>query len=194
MICRRKSLCLVIALGIARLGAIAGAAPKGQDESVFLFENRKVALAVPPNFGVASSKNDEGLMTVRIADPKEKATLQIVFAPDPEGHFAKAPERKEKMFELFREYADQSVEKAMEFEELQPKTGAGTYCVFTDANLAGKTKIPAGEFLNYTAGLKAWPGVVAVFTIFSNDTKSKEYLELMKLLRDSVAEQRAPLK
>jgi hypothetical protein len=86
-----------------------------------------------------------------------------------------------------------SVEKAMQFEELDPKVGAGTYCVFTDANLVGKAKLPPGEFLHSTTGLKAWPGVVAVFTLLSNDTTSHEYTSVMKMLRTSVEERAPPL-
>jgi hypothetical protein len=102
--------------------------------------------------------------------------------------------RKEKMVELFQEYVDSSVEKAMQFEELDPRTGAGTYCVFTDASLVGKKKFPPGEFLHFTTGLKAWPGVLAIFRVFSNDTTSAEYRAAMKMLRESVQEKAVPLK
>ena len=178
------------------LGTVAASAAiaKTHEETVFLFENRKVEIAVPDGFGIASSKDDNGLMTVRVADRKEKVSLQITFAPDPESRLAAERDRKEKMVELFHDYVEGSVEKAMQFEELAPRIGAGTFCIFTDASLAGKSKPPAGEFLNYTAGLKAWPGVVAIFTLFSNDTKSKEYLGVMEMLRDSVQEQPAPLR
>ena len=82
----------------------------------------------------------------------------------------------------------------MQFEELEPRTGAGTYCVFTDANLIGKAEVPAGEYLHLTAGLKAWPGVVAVFRLFSNETDSPEYQALMKTLRESLLERPVPLR
>jgi hypothetical protein len=178
------------------LGATVACAAtaKTHEETVFLFENRKVEIAVPDGFGIASSKDDNGLMTVRVADRKEKVSLQITFAPDPESRFAAERDRKERMVALFHDYVESSVEKAMQFEELGPRIGAGTFCIFTDASLAGKAKPPPGEFLNYTAGLKAWPGVVAIFTLFSNDTKSKEYLGLMEVMRDSVQEQPAPLR
>lgn len=170
------------------------AATKSPEETVFLFENRKVAVAVPEGFGFASSKDDRGLITVRMADRKEKVSLQITFLPDGEGQFASARSRKEFMHENFQEYVGASVEKVMQFEELEPKDGAGTYCVFTDASLVGKTALPAGEFQHSTTGIKAWPGVVAIFTLMSNGTNTREYQASMAMLRESVREKPAPLK
>lgn len=178
---------LVLLIGTA-------AASKLQEETVFLFENRRVAVAVPDGFGFASSKDDRGLITVRLADRKEKASLQITFLPDGEGRFATARSRKEFIHENFQEYVGASVEKAMQFEELEPKEGSGTYCVFTDANLVGKTKLPPGEFQHSTTGVKAWPGVVAVFTVMSNGTTTKEYQAVMAMLRQSVQEKPVPFK
>jgi hypothetical protein len=164
------------------------AAADRHDETVFLFQNRKVSVVVPEGLGFQSNKDDRGIISVRLGHPKDKISLLVNFLPDPEGRFASARSRKEFMNETFFEYVAGSVEKAMRFEELDPKVGAGTYCVFTDAALVGKTKLPRGEFLQTTTGLKAWPGVVAVFTLFSNDTTSKEYQSVMTMLRDSVEE------
>ena len=173
--------------------AVTTAGPK-REETVFLFENRRLALAVPDGFGYASSKDERGLINVQLAAPKDKATLHLLFIPDPEREFANARTRKEKMVDLFQEYVDSSTEKGMQFEELEPRTGVGTFCVFTDAKLAGKTEFPPGEYLHFTTGLKVWPGVVAIFRLFSNDTNSSEYKALMKMLRESVQEKPVPLR
>jgi hypothetical protein len=180
----------LFALVIAPLGA----ATKKHDETVFLFENRKVVLAVPEGFGFSSNKDDRGVLTVKIADRKEQAALQLTFLPDPDSHFASGWNRREFMNDQFRTYVTGSVEKAMQFDELEPRQGAGTYCIFTDNSLVGKPKLPPGEFLNSTTGVKAWPGVAAVFVLFSNDTTSKDYKALMEMLRDSVQEEAPPLK
>ncbi len=165
-----------------------GAAAKETNETVFLFQNRKVEVAVPDGLGFASSKDDHGMMTVRLADPKENVSLQITFFPDPEAYFASARNRREFMNDTFNSFVGSSVEKAMQFEELAPKVGAGTYCVFTDAELVGKAKLPPGQFLYSTTGVKVWPGVYAVFEVLCQDTKSKEYLAVMKTLRESLHE------
>jgi hypothetical protein len=42
--------------------------------------------------------------------------------------------------------------------------------------------------------VKAWPGVVAIFRCFSNDTKSPPYQAVLRMLRASVHEKLAPMK
>ena len=54
--------------------------------------------------------------------------------------------------------------------------------------------VSGSELGEHKALKKAWPGVVAVFTLFSNDTTSKEYQGVMNMLRDSVEEVFAPQK
>jgi len=181
-----------LALAGGMIGAVATAAPKAHDETIFLFENRKVLVAVPEGFGFASDKDERGVLSVKLADKKEHVLLQLTFLPDPDGRFASSWNRKELMHDNFRDHVPGSVEKAMQFEELEPKRGAGTYCVFTDAALVGKAKPPPGEFLHATTGVKTWPGVVVVFSLLSNDTASKEYKALMSVLRESVEEDAAP--
>lgn len=187
MLKRFVALCLTVATALA-------AAKKSPEETVFIFENRRVSIEVPPGLGFASTKDERGFITVRVADRKEKVNVQLTFLPDPEDEFANARVRKEFIHENFQEYLAGSTEKIMGFEELDPRQGAGTYCVFTDAALAGKEKPPPGEYLNSTTGVKAWPGVVAVFTILSNGTKTNEYAAVMAMLRESVQEKPTPLR
>jgi hypothetical protein len=164
------------------------------EETLFLFENRKVTIAVPAGFGYVANKDDLGIYQVKLGDPKNRVSLDIVFLPDPEEQFKQARARREVLNEQFGDYVDSSSEKGMQFEELEPQIGAGTYCVFTDSNLMGKSNLPPGEYLHLTAGVKTWPGVLAIFRLFSNDTSSAEYQSAMKLLRDSVQEKPVPLK
>lgn len=175
-------------------GLLGAGAAKVRQETLFLFENRQVAFAMPAGFGFATSKNEQGIFTVLIADRKDRAALQMTFLPDPQGRFGAARSRRELIFENFQHFVDASVEKTMQFEELEPRTGTGTYCVFTDAALAGKTKVPPHSYLRSVAGVKAWPGVVAVFTLQSNGTATKEHQLLMSMLRESVQEISSGLK
>jgi hypothetical protein len=184
---------LGIFLGLLLFASLGHASPKEQTETIFLFQNRKVTITVPAGLGFQSSKDDRGIISIRLGHPKGQISMQLSFLPDAEGRFANARQRKEFMNATFQEYVAGSVEKAMQFEELDPKVGAGTFCVFTDANLVGKTKLPPGEFIQSTTGLKAWPGVVAVFTLLSNDITSPEYAAVMAMLRNSVEERAPPL-
>jgi hypothetical protein len=173
--------------------AVAWAGPK-REEAITLFENRKVAIAVPEGFSYKTAADELGVAVVQLAAAKDKVTATLVFGPDPERQFATTRGRAEKMVEEFQEYVEGSVEKAMQFEELQPKVGAGTYCVFTDAKLVDQKEYPPGEYLNLTSGLKTWAGVAVIFRVFSNDTTSAEYQAVMKMLRESVQERTVPLK
>ena len=190
----KTSLRLFALLACLASFATAGPKPAAREETLFLFENRKLTIAVPDGFGYASNKDDRGVFQVKLGDPKNRVSLDVIFLPDPEERFKNARTRKELINEQFNDYVDSSSEKGMQFEELEPRTGVGTYCVFTDASLIGKANLPPGEYLHLTAGLKAWPGVVAIFRLFSNDTTSREYAAAMKMIRESVEERAVPLR
>lgn len=170
------------------------AAVASRDETLFLFENRKVILAVPEGFTLEKGREAAGVIAIRLADAGDKVSGEIRFLPDPELRFMQSRPRKELMNEMFNEYVAASTEQAMQFEELEPRVGAGTYCVFTDARLVGKSPLPPGEYVHLTVGLKAWPGVIAIFRVFSQETKSREYQSLLALLRESLEERAVPLK
>jgi hypothetical protein len=187
-----NSLLRFLSLGLIA-AAVAWAGPK-HEESLTVFESRKIALAVPEGFSFKTNSDDAGLTVVQLAAAKDKVTASLVFLPDADRQFATSRGRAEKMVEEFQEFVDGSVEKAMQFEELEPKGGAGTYCVFTDAKLVGQTELPPNEFHHLTCGLKSWPGAVVIFRVFSNDTASPEYQAVMKMLRESVLERTVPLR
>ena len=182
-------LCLLLLAANLRAGASRSA-----EQSVFLFENRRVSIALPDGFGLVTTKDERGLLTVRIANPADTANLQITFVPDSDGQLASSRGRMELMVRAFQAYVEGSVEKAMQFEELQPKAGSGTFCTFTDAKLVGSKELPPGEFRLATAGVKAWPGVGAVFTLFSQAADGPEHQALLGLLRGSVVERSGPLR
>lgn len=178
-------LLLLLQLG----GAAAGAKEKAREETLILYDQRRVTLAVPEGFVYSSKKDESGMITARVHDPKEKISLQISFVPDPESECGTSRGRKEVMVQSFRHLVADSVEKAMQFEELEPRNGAGTYCVLTDATLAGRTALPPGEYLQSTNGIKSWRGCFALFTLLSQNTTSEDYRSAMKILRESLAEQ-----
>jgi hypothetical protein len=187
-----SSFCRALVLLLSIIGSVS-AAPH-REEIVTLSEVRKVAIAPPTGFTFASGRDAEGLIRVQLNTADDSISLQLTFLPDFEQRFMDGYERNRFLHESFSEFAESSVEKAMQFEDLKPKVGAGTYCVFTDAKLVGLKKYPPGEYLHATKGVKVWPGVMVVFSIFSNDTVSKDYLAAMSLLRESVVERSVPLR
>ena len=185
---------LLLAFLCAGITAAVAATLKTRELKIALSDTREVILAVPDGFALVTGRDPSGLIGAKLSDPDATVTLDLQFIPDPEGRFASARSRAELMHEMFVDYVGDSTEEAMQFEELEPQVGEGTYCVFTDKNLLGKTDLPPGEYLHLTTGVKAWPGVAAVFRCFSNDTKSPGYQAIITLLRDSVHEKPAPLK
>ena len=174
--------------------ASGGPTPKSRELKIALSENREVIVAVPDGFALVTGQDKNGFVGVKLSDAKETVTIDIQFLPDPDVKYANSRSRLELMHEMFSEYVDASTEKAMQFEELEPRTGVGTYCVFTDAKLVGKTDLPRGEYVHLTTGIKAWPGAIAVFRCFSNDTTSAGYKAILTMLRESVNERPVPLK
>ena len=185
---------LIGALLIPVLVMATEAAPKSRELKIALSENREVVISVPDGFALVTGQDDSGLPVVKLSGPNESVTIDLHFLPDPEGKYATPRARMELMHEMFVEFVDASTEKGMQFEELGPKTGAGTYCVFTDKKLVGKTELPPGEYVHLTIGIKAWPGVIAVFRCFSNETASAGYKAIITMLRESVHEKPIPLK
>lgn len=186
--------CVLLFLSLVVGLPVASFAAAQREEHVAIFDGRKVSVTVPSGFTYESGEDTAGLVNVNLATADGKVSVHLVFAPDSGGENSPARARKEHMVEFFNSYVAGSVEKAMRFEELEPRRGAGTYCVFTDASLVGRTELPPNEFLHLTAGVKTWPGVLVVFRLFSQDTSGKDYTAALRLLRDSVEERAVPLR
>jgi hypothetical protein len=186
---------LALALLAPVASAVIAARPTAARQEIVVIPGpRSISIAVPEGFTFASGRDGAGPITVRLAQAKAPVSLQISFFPDPDGDLATARGRKERMVDAFQQFVATSVEKSMQFEELEPKSGSGTYCVFTDENLVGQTTLPPNEYRQVTAGIKAWSGCFALFTLMSNDTTSPEYIAAMKVLRESVAERFGPFR
>ena len=171
----------------AALFAGAKAKDKDRDESLLLQGERRVVIAVPAGYVYSSGRDEDGLITAKLTDPKEKVVLQVRFIPDPEGYYATERAHMDYLALACRQYAEGSVEKSYRFVPLAPRRGAGTYCTFTDASLVGREP-PKGEVRNVTTGVKSWSGWICVFTVLSNDTTSKEYQAALRLVKESVEE------
>lgn len=174
------------------LALLLPAALAAKEENFLLYEDHRVAINVPEGCSFKLSSSDAGVITVRILDPKQEANLEISFLPDPDGRFTTARARREFMVETFQRYVEGSVEKEMRFTELKPRSGNATICVFTDTSLVGKTDYPKGEYLNATTGFKAWRGCAAFFTLLSNGLDSAAREAALKIITESVHEQKPP--
>lgn len=170
----------------ASLALLTAATPlSAGEESVLLYEDRRVTISVPEGFEYRRVVDKRG-PTFAITDRQLNVVLTVTLVPDLEGNFTAARARKEFLVDNFHEYLESSVEQAMQFEEMSPRAGACTYCVFTDAHLVGRKEMPPNEYLYATIGIKTGPGFAGIFTLLSNDTSSKEYRAALKILSDSV--------
>lgn len=184
---------LFIALSVPRaVGALTGPSPDVQ--TVVLEAGRPVAIVVPVGFKFEQARDADGAPRAVLNAADGTASLDLLFLPDPDGRALRLRGRNELMAGIFHEFVAGSVEKAMEFEELTPKRGSGTFCVFTDALLVGKAELPRGEYHHLTVGVKAWEGVMLVFRLFSQDLKSEAHMAAMRVLRESVEERPVPLR
>jgi hypothetical protein len=178
-----------LALFTFAVGAALLAKEKPNDQ-ILLLGDRRVAIAVPDGYIYSSGRDEQGVIMVKIADPRDKIDLQVRFQPDPESRLGAESQQMEFLANVCRQYAEGSVEKSYDFKPLAPHHGSGTYCSFTDASLVGQEP-PKGEFLHVTTGVKAWSGWALVFTVLSNDTDSKEYQTALKLVQESFEEKPA---
>lgn len=185
---------LLIVLASGAFGAARRAPQEKPEQLIPLAEGRSVVVALPEGFTMSPVLDAGGVPQVHFRDRDGQISGELTFLPDVEGRFSEAFSRRELMHQMFQEYREGSVEEAMQYEELKPKIGQATYCVFTDRKLVGQTELPPNEFLNVTVGVKAWPGAVALFKIYSNGTKSPDYGAVMTMLRESVHERVAPLR
>jgi len=183
-----KKFPLLLALSAALL---FGASASAKEESLILFQDHHLMIAVPEGYLFSSGRDDRGIISVKVTDPREKIDLQVSFFPDANNRLATEDGQTSSVAELCQPYAEGSVEKSYDFKPLDPSAGSGTYCVFTDASLVKKMPFPRGEFLNVTCGVKSWPGCYLIFTLLSNDTTSKEYQTALKLVKNSFEEKPA---
>jgi hypothetical protein len=182
---------LLTFLFLCSLFVIGSTAATDPVDKVILFLDHRVSIAVPQGFMFTSGRDENGTIVAQLADPKQANKLQVQFQPDPSSRLGTERQQMDFLAEACRQYAEGSVEHAFEFKPLEPHSGHGMYCTFTDATLAGHPP-PKGEFLHITTGVKVWPGWVIVFTLLSNDTAAKEYLTLLALVKDSFEEKPPP--
>lgn len=184
---------LVLAMGLLIAPLTAPAAAQSE-EILELAPGRRVTIAVPAGFVVERASDPAAPPELRLRDAAGVVSLDLAFLPDPEGRAATPRARRERLVELFQEHVSASVEQAMRFEELEPRRGAGTWCLFTDRALVGRAELPPNEYRLLAVGVKAWPGVMVVFRLFSQDADSPAHRAAWALLRESVEERPVPLR
>jgi len=184
---------LALAAGLLAATVAAPAAAQ-REETLELAPGRRVTVAVPSGFVVERPANPAAPPELRLRDAAGTVSLDLTFLPDPDGLAATPRARRERLVELFEEHVAASVEQAMRFEELEPRRGAGTWCLFTDRALVGRAELPPNEYRLLAVGVKTWPGVMVVFRLFSQDAEAPAHRAAWAVLRESVEERPVPLR
>ena len=88
-------------------------------------------------------------------------------------------------------YVDMSVEKTTNtLRRIQPKSGFGAYCVFTDADLVGVTHLRSGEFRCVTVGLVKVGDYIFTVRGYSNTKDGADFKAVVDLLESLSIEEK----
>ncbi len=168
---------------------------QAREELLPIANGRTLTVHVPDGFSYNTGANAQGEFGFVLIDHKAGVKMQVMLHADEDGVFKDARARRERLHEEFKGYVEQSREGGMQFEELAPKIGAMTTCLFTDKLLAGKQvgEYPEGEYLHLTVAVKSWPGFVGTVMLFSNDLRAPQHLAAMQVLLASIHEKPVPL-
>jgi hypothetical protein len=179
---------ILVALGLF----LSAGAIRAVERSVTIFEGRKISVSVPRGwkFGEASDPRT-GVQTLEWYDPGGEIQLDVSFLPDSKGRLATREGLEGEMRRAMTFYLEGSVEREMKFTVLQTQDGICEYTSFTDRKLVGK-KIPEGEKLVSTTGIRAWKGVALYFTLLSNSRDTPAFRQALELVRSGVSEIRTP--
>ena len=178
---------------IATLAAFLMAGAVSADERlVTIFQGRQLSVSTPPGWRFEESRDKKtGVQTVEIVDPKSEIQLDVSFIPDSEGRLGTREALEAEMRNVFAFYLEGSVEREMKFASLDVTVGIGGYTFFTDRSLVGR-KVPKGERLISTVGIRSWKGAYLIFTLLSNSRDSDPYRLALDIVRASFKEVRGP--
>ena len=149
----------------------------------------RLSIDLPPGYSYKTERDQEGNARVTIENPVWQISITAIVAAESDPKITTTEWQQNMLISECADALSQSKEGDYKFKPLGTKNGTGTYCIFTDSTLKKGDSIPAGEYINMTAGVKAWPGCLVFFKIMSNDVSSDEYREAFMLMRDSFSRQ-----
>jgi len=154
--------------------------------SVAIFEGQQVEIPVPAGWEIDERQDPKtGLQSVELSDPGKDAELSISFMPDSQGSMSTRGGLEKLARHVFGTYLESSVEKQMKLTYFEAPGGAGVYTSFTDAKLDPK-RIPEGEKLMSTAGLRSWKGGYLIFTLLTNTRDSVAYRKALDIVQSGL--------
>jgi hypothetical protein len=148
----------------------------------------KVLIRVPPPWQrVLIQPTPDLPPTIKISGGTNSLSLQITFLPDPGARFRTRESVDRAVTEANQHYVAGSVEKRLTLTQIVSTNGHGCYACFTDADLAALPNPPKGEFRNVASGLFVIGKQIASFTLLTNDPKSVEYQQALRIISDGIS-------
>jgi hypothetical protein len=174
----------LLAFGVFLLAGVA----RAEERSVTIFEGRKISVSVPTGWKFGEAQDPKtGVQTLEWLEPSGEVQLDISFLPDSKGRMATREALEAEMKRTLSFYLTDAVEREMRFTSLETADGVCEYTSFTDRRLVGR-KIPEGERLISTTGMRSWKGVYLLFTLLSNSRDTEAFRQAIEIVRTGVKE------
>lgn len=179
---------LMMAAVLFGLGGLCAAAQAKEQRVALPVGTQSVIVTLPEGWVHGDHRMVEGAMTVRLESPQKRVVMLLTMLLFPE------PAPGMDVLEVVREMnlvnASQSVEKICVPVALKRSAGVGGYCAFTDAALVSVAAVPKGQYKYVTSGMIIDQGVVANFTLLSNDNLDPANAQAVQMM--TVAEVTPP--
>lgn len=148
----------------------------------------KINFTVPMGYSFEARNNTDGSVGIKMENPVWGIGIFVIIASEPEPAVTTRTWQQSTLISHIAQHMSRARESDYVFKPLTPIKGTGIYCVFSAVEPGEVVEPGPGQSTHVTGGIKAWPGRVILFHIFSNGVKSEEYQEAFDLFSWSFTE------
>ncbi len=148
----------------------------------------KINISVPMGYSFEPTNNPDGSVGIKMENPVWGIVIYAIVANDKNPAVTRREWQQSKLIEHMSQHVARASESDYAFKPFTPLKGTGLYCAFSAFGADKGGEPPPGETTHVTGGIKAWPGAVVLFQIFSNGVTSQEYHEAFDLFSWSFTE------
>lgn len=170
------------------LALLAVSAPAQTDRFVQFPSGPKINLTVPMGYSFEAHNDPDGNVGIKMENPVWGIVIYAIVAADPDPAVTTWAWQQSKLVGHIAQHLSRAQESDYAFKPLTPIKGTGIYCVFSAPGAEQEGPVGPGLATHVTGGIKAWPGRVILFHIFSIGVKSEEYVEAFDLFSWSFTE------
>jgi hypothetical protein len=173
---------------LAAVLALATPAAAQSQRILALPAGPKIVIDVPMGYSFRADFDQVGNARVLLENPVWPIEMVVLVIQDPDPDITTEEWQRNSVITMLAQALPDAKEKDYSFKPLKPRTGTGIYCQLTDAALKKGDRLPPGQWIHLTGGVKTWRGCAVGFQILSNDLTSEEYREALELFRSSFVE------